>query len=633
MVENETRAAWSVLFLLVACTACDAPAVPDAGGLDASSRCSSDAQCSNGVFCDGTERCRPRDPSADASGCVSADSGACSDGAVCDEGARRCVSSCDSEPDADGDGVASMLCGGTDCDDADPTRAPGLLEVCDADDVDEDCVPTTVGDLDADGDDHVSDTCCNGSGASLSCGDDCDDSDASRFGGATEVCDAVDQDCDGRIDEGDPDTLCPVAGGSGTCTADGECLVARCDDGLEDCNADPTDGCETDLAGDPDHCGACDVSCEGRPCWAGVCAAADGVVAVSAGSSHTCALYANGQVRCWGDNYIGQLGDGTRVASHTPVVARGVTDARLLTAGGALLLAQGITCIVSALDQIWCWGMFYGPPDLATGYSLVPRRVTGIADIAGVDIGTASNRGHGAVWSLTGDAFGWGTELSMGGGATVVDGPSPAPGPLPPVQSMTAGESFTCAHLVDGTVRCWGDNAVGQIGDPSAGRTARTPFEPVGLGAVVQMDAGPTHTCAVRRGGEVVCWGNNFNGESGDPGSLHGSVDVPLTVAGISDAVQVAAMSAASCALRRTGHVVCWGWGPYLGTGVTGVTIPTPGDEVVGLTDAVSISGGCVHACALRATGDVVCWGLNSYGQLGDGTTTDRLTPVSVVGL
>jgi cysteine-rich repeat protein len=100
-------------------------------------------------------------------------------------------------PDSDGDGSASRACGGDDCDDTDPDRFPGHVEVCDTDGHDEDCDDTTYGDRDGDGDTHVDHACCNGT----ACGDDCDDLRAGTHPTATETCNDLDDDCDDAIDE------------------------------------------------------------------------------------------------------------------------------------------------------------------------------------------------------------------------------------------------------------------------------------------------------------------------------------------------------------------------------------------------------------------------------------------------
>lgn len=117
------------------------------------------------------------------------------DGRSCHEDRGACLTDCELDADADGDGVDSVECGGTDCDDGDAERFPGATEVCDGDD--EDCDPTTIGDTDADLDDAIAAACCNGD----VCGTDCNDSAAAIFPGATEVCNAIDDDCDGDSDE------------------------------------------------------------------------------------------------------------------------------------------------------------------------------------------------------------------------------------------------------------------------------------------------------------------------------------------------------------------------------------------------------------------------------------------------
>ena len=184
---------------LALCAACgDDSSSDDAGsdgGTDAVTGCTSDDECTDGVFCNGAELCDPEDPRADADGCVTGAGDPCMDGRTCVEEMGACLTDCELDPDADGDGVDSAECGGTDCDDGDPERFPGATEVCDDDD--EDCDPDTVGDTDADFDEAISAVCCNGD----VCGTDCNDSAAAIFPGATEVCNGVDDDCDTISDE------------------------------------------------------------------------------------------------------------------------------------------------------------------------------------------------------------------------------------------------------------------------------------------------------------------------------------------------------------------------------------------------------------------------------------------------
>ena len=172
-----------------------APAVAD--------ECTRNGVCDDGVFCNGEERCVE---------------GTCAAGepVACDDGVGCTTDSCDETrwacrhqpPDADADGYADATCTelrarplGDDCDDADPARHPGAEEVCDPAEIDEDCDRSTVGERDLDDDGGTSFACCNTTAHERQCGPDCDDTNASVGPDALEVCDGVDNDCNGRVDE------------------------------------------------------------------------------------------------------------------------------------------------------------------------------------------------------------------------------------------------------------------------------------------------------------------------------------------------------------------------------------------------------------------------------------------------
>lgn len=193
------------------------PGPADGGGIaiDARIGCVEDGECDDGRACNGAEAC-------EGGRCVYGAPIACDDGVACTrDGCDESTGACVHAPaDADGDGAADTGCGGDDCDDADPLRAPSLVEVCDPDGRDEDCDPSTFGDRDLDRDGAIDAACCNASGtADEACGDDCDDAHPGSHPGQAEVCDTVDNDCDLSVDEGVLATFTIDADGDGFASA------------------------------------------------------------------------------------------------------------------------------------------------------------------------------------------------------------------------------------------------------------------------------------------------------------------------------------------------------------------------------------------------------------------------------
>jgi alpha-tubulin suppressor-like RCC1 family protein len=207
---------------------------------------------------------------------------------------------------------------------------------------------------------------------------------------------------------------------------------------------------------------------------------------------------------------------------------------------------------------------------------------------------------------------------------------------LPEAQvALALGFNHTCARKKDGMVLCWGDNGAGEIGDgiPFDGSRPNVlvPQPVVGLNDAVAVGSGLSHTCAVRKGGSVVCWGYNFFGQLGDGTQTRSST--PVTVGGVNDAIAIAGGTSFTCALRSSGKVACWGanYSGQLGDG-TKNDRPTAAD-VVGLTDAIGIATAEHHACAVVKGNTVKCWGKNDDGQLGTGDTAESLTPAAVASL
>ncbi len=205
------------------------------------------------------------------------------------------------------------------------------------------------------------------------------------------------------------------------------------------------------------------------------------------------------------------------------------------------------------------------------------------------------------------------------------------------IQSLAAGEHHTCALLTDGVMRCWGNNGFGQLGTGDE-ESSNIPVSVKGLPEkAIAIATGAQHTCAQLQSGSVRCWGRNDYGQIGD-----GTTSVfsegrptPRQVVGLErDVVAIATANGEhTCALLRNGIVKCWGWNNFgqLGDGST-QDGPVP-VAVVGLQGKVQmLAVGELHTCALLE-GKVKCWGYNRHGPLGDGTNLTRLLPVDVVGL
>jgi alpha-tubulin suppressor-like RCC1 family protein len=196
---------------------------------------------------------------------------------------------------------------------------------------------------------------------------------------------------------------------------------------------------------------------------------------------------------------------------------------------------------------------------------------------------------------------------------------------------LAAGVLHTCYVADDGTIRCWGDNSHGQLGD---GTTTDRLLPVSVLTNAVAVSAGDFHTCALLANGGVRCWGHNGAGQLGTGDRVQRLSPAP--VVGVADAVAIAAGSIHTCALIADGGVRCWGSISYgqLGSGEQGLghDRPTP-VAVSGLANAVAIAAGDYHTCAVLADSSARCWGSDDFGQLGDDSPeVNRPTPVPVFG-
>jgi alpha-tubulin suppressor-like RCC1 family protein len=352
---------------------------------------------------------------------------------------------------------------------------------------------------------------------------------------------------------------------------------------------------------------------------------------VTAGGEHTCALTTAGGVKCWGWNGYGQLGDGTLTYRLTPVDVSGLTS-------GVTAISAGNyhTCALTIAGGVKCWGRnAYG--ELGDGTSTdrstpvdVSGLTSGVAAITVAAYYTCALTTAGGVKCWGYNAYG---ELGDGTTTNTQATPVDVSGLTSGVSAITAGGDHSCALTTVGGVKCWGDNSYGWLGDGT--NTNRwTPVNVSGLtSGATTITASNYHTCALINGGGAKCWGDNTQGELGD--GTTSDRWTPVDVSGLTSGVTaITAGSEHTCAVTTASGVKCWGFNLQgeLGDGTT-TQRDTPVD-VSSLTSGVTaITAGDSHTCAVTTAGGVKCWGWNGWAQLGDGTTTWRSVPVDVTGL
>jgi alpha-tubulin suppressor-like RCC1 family protein len=375
---------------------------------------------------------------------------------------------------------------------------------------------------------------------------------------------------------------------------------------------------------------------------------------IAATVERTCALTSQNDVKCWGWNYYGELGNGTSGNNDpAPGDVLGLNGpVQQVSTGGH------ITCALTKSGGVKCWGYNHigevGNGAILDGAVPTPNDVVGLtSDVKEIAAGDL----HGCALMASGKVQCWGNACFIGD--TQVYPPHEVPpkdSPVPlevtglvDVKNIAAGSNHTCAITKSGGLKCWGWNLEGELGngnqDTYTGvcHATEAPTDVVGLGSdVVQVAAGSRQTCALTGKGGVKCWGANANYELGtssvslDTGSL-----VPVDVDGLSSGVVAIAVGGAhACALLSSGGAMCWGRNTE---GQLGVDTP-PYEfndrrslpvKVEGLPGPlVGIAAGHQHTCGLLQSGGVVCWGSNVNGELGNGTvsTAPQFKPTSVIG-
>lgn len=346
-------------------------------------------------------------------------------------------------------------------------------------------------------------------------------------------------------------------------------------------------------------------------------------VGVSAGASHTILAKSDGTVWAWGGNSEGQVGDGTTTSRSAPI--------QVLAISGAVAVSAGYYHSVALTSEgaAWAWGRnMYG--QLGDGTStqrLSPVQVpglSGVTAVAGSENSTYALKGDGTVW-----AWGHNNEGQLGDG-TKTDRFSPVQVQgLSNVAAVSAGALHGAALRSDGTVWTWGCNVFGALGDGTT--TSRlTPIQVPSLSGMIGIAADGYHTLAVKNDGTLWAWGTGSFGELGN-GAMPMFSSTPVQAIGLTAAAAAEAGAYHSIALLDDGTLAACGYNLYgqLGDGTnTNRSIAVP---VLGISSVVAVGAGYLHTVAIVDNGTVWAWGHNHDYQLGDGTTTDRWVPVQVI--
>jgi alpha-tubulin suppressor-like RCC1 family protein len=327
------------------------------------------------------------------------------------------------------------------------------------------------------------------------------------------------------------------------------------------------------------------------------------------GGTHACMTTEAGGVACWGLGLFGALGNGLTATSAIPVPVSLPTAAPVID----LAASERGACALFASGDVYCWGYWASTPAQLAGFPAGDPVVD--VESSGHAQTSCALTAAGDIWCWGANDLGQlgigsfassGVPVKVGGG---------------PYSSVSVGMDFVCATDPAGDLYCWGSNGFGTLGNGGGGAFSTVPVHVVPATPLVSVKAGSISACALSFAGAVYCWGDNTYGEArGDGTSLNGNVTTPTAVASLGTGIaRLGAGNGTSYAITYSGNVLAWGLNAYgcVGSGSVAPKILRP-VQVLGLSEGVeSVGGGLDYfSCAVTTRGHAWCWGHNGNSNL-----------------
>lgn len=345
---------------------------------------------------------------------------------------------------------------------------------------------------------------------------------------------------------------------------------------------------------------------------------------VACGDIHTVALRSDGTLWAWGGNGYGQVGDGSTTNRSVPIQIGSSTNWVSVACGKHHSVA------VRSDGTLWTWGYNgYGQiGDGSTAHRNSPVQVGSATNWASVACGeyhTVAVRSDGTLW-----AWGRNGDGQIGDGSTTQRNSPVQIGGAENWASVSCGQDHTLALRSDGSLWAWGYNGHGQVGDGSTSQR----FSPVQAGSATNWTTvvgGAYHTVAVRNDGTLWTWGRNNEGQLGDGSYV--TRPSPMQIGSATHWASVVGGDFHTIGLRTDGTLWAWGYNEE-GQFGNGTMVHRTRPAQVGVLSqwASTLAGGRSHMTALRSDGTLWAWGDNVFGQLGDSSTTQRNSPVQAGG-